>query len=242
MSPIRFILLASVACAIFPQANPCRADGRQIATMEMAIDVVEEIASVPDQSIPLSVMQRANGIAIIPNVIKGGFVIGGRFGRGVIMARDRNGDWSNPVFITLTGGSVGWQIGAEATDVILIFKRRETIEGILRREKLTIGAGAAVAAGPVGRQTEAGTDVQLRAEIFSYSRSRGLFAGVSLEGSILKVDYRANEYFYHDRDATPFDILDGRVEAPRIVGDLKQILDRQAGRSAAREREDRRRN
>ena len=122
---------------------------------------------------------------IVPRVIKAGLVVGGRFGRGVVLVRNGKGCWSNPAFVTLTGGSVGWQIGVQSTDLVLVFKNRKTADRLLHgKDKLTLGADAAVAAGPLGRQAEAGTDARLHAEIYSYSRSRGLFAGISLKGPV----------------------------------------------------------
>ena len=149
-------------------------------------------------------MQDAAGVAVIPHVVKAGFVFDGRFGRGVVLARQPDGTWSNPIFLTLAGGGVGWQVGVESTDVILVFKTRESLDRLMRgKDKITLGSDVAVAAGPVGRQAEAATDAQLKAEIFSYSRSRGLFLGASLEGAALLVDHRADEDFYGARDVRP---------------------------------------
>ncbi len=120
----------------------------------------------------------------------------GRFGRGVILVRDPNGAWRAPLFVTFTGGSVGWQLGLQSTDVVLVFKNRKGLETMLSGSEFTLGADASVAAGPVGRQATAGTDIKLNAEIYSYSRSRGLFAGVALDGSVLKVDNRAVAAYY----------------------------------------------
>jgi lipid-binding SYLF domain-containing protein len=147
-------------------------------------------------------------VAILPDVVKAGFVVGGRYGRGVILLRQPDGSWSNPVFITLAGGGIGWQVGVQSTDLVLVFKTSNSLDRILKgKGKLTLGADVAVAAGPVGRQAEAATDAMLRAEIYSYSRSRGLFAGVSVEGAGLLVDCEANEAFYGLRGGRPDDIL-----------------------------------
>jgi len=183
----------------------------------LATDILEEIMGIPEKGIPPSLLNDAAGIAIIPNVIKIGFVIGGRHGTGVLLVRGEGGQWSNPSFISLTGGSLGWQIGAQSTDVILVFKNRKSIDGIMNG-KFTLGADAAVAAGPVGRRGEAATDASLKAEIYSYSRSRGLFAGVSLEGSALQIDEEANASYYGRRDITARGILTGNAggETPEI--------------------------
>src|SRR5205085_11303913 len=136
-----------------------------------------------------------HAVAIIPDVIKLGFVVGGQRGHGVVIIRQADGSWRAPMFVTITGGSIGWQVGAQATDFMLVFKTQKSVEGLLRG-KFTLGADAAIAAGPVGRRAVAATDAELKAEIYSYSRSRGLFAGVSLEGSALQVDDRANASYY----------------------------------------------
>ena len=157
--------------------------------------VFSEIMAIPAKRIPRRMLQDAAGVAIIPNVIKGGFVIGARFGTGVVLIRDPKGGWHAPVFIKLTGGNIGWQAGVQSTDVILVFKTQQSVQGLLSG-KLTLGADASIAAGPIGRQAAVATDGQLSAEIFSYSRSRGLFLGVSLDGSIIQVDTMANAEYY----------------------------------------------
>jgi hypothetical protein len=143
----------------------------------------------------------------------------------VVLVRGKTGAWEPPTFVTLTGGSVGWQAGVQATDVILVFKTRKSIEGLMRG-KFTLGADAAVAAGPVGRQAEAATDARLRAEIYSYSRSRGLFAGVSLDGSALQIDPVANAIYYHGRDVTPGATAAGPVALPASAVRLMDRLAR----------------
>lgn len=209
-------------------AGPAAAQSREAATVLASAEVVEALAAIPIKSIPPALMQEAQGVAIVPGVVKAGFVIGGRYGRGVILLRDADGSWSNPVFITMTGGSIGWQIGIQSTDVVLIFKNRTSLERIIQgKNKLTLGADAAVAAGPVGRQAEAGTDVQLKAEIYSYSRSRGLFAGVSFEGAGVLSDHWANEVYYRVRGGQPADILAARnLSVPQEVLKLKNELNR----------------
>jgi len=160
-----------------------------------AVGVLNEIMAIPARRIPQWMLADARGIAIIPNVVKGGLVVGIRHGRGVVLVRDEAGAWNAPWFVSLTGGSVGWQVGVQATDVILVFKTQKSINGLMNG-KFTIGVDAAAAAGPVGRQAAAATDATLGAEIYSYSRSRGLFAGVSLDGSVLQIDANANQLYY----------------------------------------------
>jgi SH3 domain-containing YSC84-like protein 1 len=169
--------------------------GQEDQIVLQASAVLKEIMDIPAQRIPVSLLKDAEGIAIVPNVIKGGFVIGGRRGNGVVLVRDDKGSWHAPSFITLTGGSIGFQAGIQSTDVILVFKTRKSVDGLLQG-KFTLGGDAAVAAGPVGREAAAATDGRLRAEIYSYSRSRGLFAGVSLDGSMLQIDAAADANYY----------------------------------------------
>ena len=148
---------------------------------DRAVYVLKELTRAPDKGIPKELLENAQGIAVIPHVVNAAFMIGGRWGKGLISVRERNGEWSTPAFITLTGGSFGFQLGAEATDVVLVFNNRKGIDAILN-SKLKLGANASVAAGPVGRAASAGTDLQFESAIYSYSRSRGLFAGVALNG------------------------------------------------------------
>ncbi len=191
------------------------------------IEVMDDIMSIPEKGIPPALLSNAEGIAIIPGVIKAGFIIGGRHGTGVIVVHE-DGKWSNPAFISLTGGSVGWQIGAESADVILVFKTRKGVDSMLK-SKFTLGADAAVAAGPVGRQASAGTDAQLKAEIYSYSRSRGLFAGISLEGAVLQADDEENDAFYGKDGLRAREIFDDKtLKAPAVVNKLKETLGKYA--------------
>jgi lipid-binding SYLF domain-containing protein len=169
-------------------------------------------------------------VAIIPGIIKAGFVIGGRHGRGVVLVRCPDGGWSNPIFVTLTGGSIGWQAGAQSTDLVLVFKTQRGVERILKnRGKLTLGADVSVAAGPVGREAAAATDAQLRAEIYSYSRSRGLFAGASFEGDALLIDRGGNECFYGRRGVSPADIIaNNGILIPAVALKLRAVLTAQS--------------
>ena len=168
---------------------------REGAVVDESTAVLDEIMASPEEGIPASLLANAEGIAIVPNVVKGGLAIGIRFGRGILLVRDETGKWCPPSFISLTGGSFGWQIGIQATDVILVFKNRKSVQTLLSG-KLTLGADAAVTAGPIGRQASAGTDMTLRSAVFSYSRSRGLFLGLALDGTALLVDSRANAAYY----------------------------------------------
>lgn len=189
-----------------------------------AATVMEKIMAIPESAIPPNLLNNAHGIAIVPGVIKAGFVIGGRYGTGVVLVRNAAGNWSNPCMVSLAGGSVGWQLGAQSTDVILVFKSARSVEGLIKG-KYTLGVDAAVAAGPVGRRVEGATDIALKAEILSYSRSRGFFAGVSLEGSALQIDDKANADYYQQSYVRANDVLyGGGLAAPPSASRLREIL------------------
>jgi lipid-binding SYLF domain-containing protein len=182
-----------------------------------SVTVFEEIMKAPDKAIPGSVLRKAAGIAVFPGTIRGGFVVGAHHGRGILSARDAaNGAWSPPAFLAVTGGSIGAQIGAQAVDIILVIMNRRGLENLVRNE-FKIGADAAIAAGPLGRDAEASTDIQLRAEILSYSRSRGLFAGVTLKGSSIREDGGANRSFFGKPLRTRDIVFDGKSGAPEPV-------------------------
>lgn len=140
-------------------------------------------------------LANCHGVAIVPNVVKGGFIVGVRHGKGLLFVRDPNGLWHAPVFITLTGGNVGWQAGLQSSDIVLVFKTARSVNGILSG-KLTLGGDASAAAGPLGGGTAVATDGRLQAEIYTYSRSRGLFAGIAIDGSILRTDTLATAAYY----------------------------------------------
>lgn len=192
-----------------------------------AIAVLQEIQSIPEKGIPSELFRDARGIAIIPDLIKAGFIVGARYGRGVLVAR-RHGRWSAPVFIMLEGGSVGYQIGVESTDIILVFKTARSLRAF-GKGRFTFGAEVTVAAGPVGRHAEAATDLQLQAEIYSYSKSRGLFGGVAIEGAALAVDNAANSAFY-GRSVSADEILAGKVRMPKAAIRFSRLLQRYARR------------
>jgi lipid-binding SYLF domain-containing protein len=204
---------------------PWAVAGPEDATVQLARATLDEIMSVPARAIPEALLHDAQGVAILPGVVKVGFILGGRRGRGVLLVRNDKDGWSDPVFIVITGGSIGWQAGVQATDVVLVFKTRRGIDGLLNGRRFTLGADVGIAAGPVGRQAEAATDAQLSAEIYSYSRSRGLFAGAALDGSLLEIDWPAIAGFYGNRQLTPAEILGGKVrETPAAAAELKAAL------------------
>jgi lipid-binding SYLF domain-containing protein len=200
-------LLFVLAVLLLP-AGAALAQSREDARLVTSTQVLEELRATPDQHVPTWLFDRAYGIAVIPNVIKGAFIFGGRHGNGVLSSRDSTGRFSNPVFISLTGGSFGWQIGAQSADVVLVFATQRSLENFARGQ-FTLGASASVAAGPLGRSGEASAGVQ--AEVYSYSRARGLFAGVALDGTALVFDRKANRNFY-GHDVTADDIFLGTAK------------------------------
>jgi lipid-binding SYLF domain-containing protein len=200
--------------------------------VESATEVLSKIMEIPESAIPPALLSDAQGVAIVPGVIKVGLFVGGQYGRGVLVVRGKGGAWSDPVFITLMSGSIGWQIGAESIDFVIVFKTPRSIEGIMKGQ-YTLGAEAAAAAGPVGRSVKASTDIALKAEIYSYSRSRGLFAGVSLEGSSLQVDDKSNASYYEKEGVRPSGILSGKeVKTPASAEMLKKTLEKVAPAAA----------
>jgi SH3 domain-containing YSC84-like protein 1 len=198
----------------------------EVKRVGAATAVLNEMMRARDKAIPASILEKAEAIAIFPGVKKAGFVVGGQWGRGIISVRDADTRaWSSPAFLTLTGGSVGAQIGGTEIDVILVIMNREGAEHLLSNQ-VKLGAEMSAAAGPVGRASEASTDGQMQAKILSYSRSRGLFAGVAVNGSIIKEDVDANTRFY-EKTLSSEDIVFGRGGAsPASVGVLKTALAR----------------
>jgi lipid-binding SYLF domain-containing protein len=207
----RSTLFSALAALVLAVANSAaHAQAREEGHLLMASQVLEELRNSRDQLIPDRLMERAYGIAVVPDVTKVAFFAGGRHGNGVLVVRDKDGRFTNPVFVSMTGGSFGWQWGVQSTDIVLVFTTRKGIEGITGG-KVTLGADASVAAGPVGRQASASTDAAFKAEIYSYSRSRGVFAGIALDGTVLKIDDDANEDFYKKSNVTASDIMTGAI-------------------------------
>jgi lipid-binding SYLF domain-containing protein len=188
--------VAAIAIGV-PGMVAARQDSDEARRVRESATVFGEIMNAEDKAIPGAILGKAEAIAVFPSTVRAGFVVGGMRGRGIISARN-GGGWSAPGFLTLTGGSFGLQIGGQAADIILVVNNRRGLENLVSNQ-FTLGADAAVAAGPVGRDAKAATDVQLRAEILSYSRARGLFAGVTINGSTIRPDRDANERFYGKR-------------------------------------------
>jgi len=225
------------ACLVLGLAAAAAGSAQSVSSagterIEKAIAAFQDILSLekPEERLPGKLLEKAQGIAIIPGVIKAAWGVGGQWGRGIVAVRDKDGRWSDPLFISLVGGSVGFQIGVQKSDIILVFKNRKNIEQVASG-KLTLGADASVAAGPVGRQAEAATDWEMESEIYSYAKSKGLFAGVSIKGAAMQFDEDANAAFYGRDGVRPDDVLSGKTNnKSEIVTRLKEVLERAARR------------
>lgn len=209
-APLRLVLIATLSVSLL-RAHPALGQSPEATTIDTATNVLQEFLALPVEGIPKSLMARAQGLVIVPSMVKLGLVAGVRHGRGIVVIRDDNGVWRPPQFVTMTGGSVGWQVGVQSSDLVMVFTTRQSVQRLLTGT-FRIGVDAAAAAGPVGREAAAGTDLRLQAEILSYSRSRGLFVGASVDGSVLQIDAAANQAFY-----TPAGLLpDGTATKPGV--------------------------
>ena len=229
-STLFFPVLLAAAAAV----NVAHASEREEGRLLTATQVLEEVQAMPDQRIPDALLARAYGIAVIPDVNKLAFIFGGRHGNGVLVVRDTlTSPWSNPTFVSLTGGSWGFQAGAQSSDIVLVFTTKAGIEGIAGG-KMTLGADASVATGPVGRQGSAATDMTFSAEIYSYARTRGLFGGIALDGSVISISKSANAALYGKSGVTATEIFSGQAPAPPAAA--QRFLDRldQVTHTAAR--------
>jgi lipid-binding SYLF domain-containing protein len=206
------LLAAALMLASFDSLAATKYERR----LDNAVNVLEEMSEMPEKGIPPAMLRDAYAVAVLPNVVKIGLGLGGRFGSGVLVVRRPDGRWSNPSFVNLGGGSFGLQLGVQSTDLVLVFKTPRGVES-LYKGKMTLGADVAVAAGPVGRMTSAATDVTLKAEVFSYSRNRGLFVGVALDGAVLGMDRDGNTSYYGADYANAQTILN-QDTAPTLPG------------------------
>ncbi|HYA42069.1 MAG TPA: lipid-binding SYLF domain-containing protein [Syntrophobacteraceae bacterium] len=222
-SALTFFIMALSLCLLLPA--PAGAGMSEDAKVQASTAVIREVMDIPESAIPPSLLHMAQGIAIFPDLLKAGFILGGRYGVGVLLVRNEDRSWGNPVFFRLIGGSIGWQIGAQSSDVILVLKSIRSLDAIYGG-KFTLGADASIAAGPVGRQAEAATDIMLRAEILSYSRTRGLFAGLSFEGAAILVDYGSTASFYNSPGLLPVDVSKNpNIITPPAAAELRRVLD-----------------
>ncbi len=213
-----FLVAITFMCFSFSTA---KSQDKEQDKIDASAKVLKDFSQMKE-TIPQDLLKVTEGIIVVPKLINAGFVVGGKRGKGIAMVKLEDGTWSNPVFVTITGGSVGFQAGIQSIDLVLIFKSRETLQNI-GKGSFTLGGDISVTAGPVGRNSSASTDYKLEAEVYSYSRSKGLFAGISLGGSAISVDQKANEEFYgNDEDSK---ILFSNTESSSTsVQQLKDVL------------------
>jgi lipid-binding SYLF domain-containing protein len=210
------VAIAILSVTIGAQTTVSKKDQKEISdaakTAQKATKALDEIMTIRERSIPSDLLRKAKAVAVFPNVIKGAFIIGGQGGKGLIIHRIGNG-WTAPAMFKLGGGSVGFQIGGSSTDVVMLFMTENSVKNLLE-DKFEIGGEASAAAGPIGRTAKASTDAQLQAQILSYSRAKGLFAGISLSGVVISPDNDANRALYgHDAR----ELLQGTVNPPVLV-------------------------
>lgn len=220
------VLSFSLAIILCFCASVSLAENKWESLVEECGKVLAEIQDMPDKGIPAGLLKDCKAIAIFPSTVSGGFIIGGKYGQGIILAKDDDSrGWSAPAIFTMGGGSFGLQIGGQATDFVLLIMTRRSVDGILHG-KFKLGADAAVSAGPVGRNAEASTDVELKGGILSYSRSRGLFAGVKLAGDVITQHWDANKALY-GKDVSAKEIIDGnKVGMPASASQLLKVLNK----------------
>ncbi|HEY7790973.1 MAG TPA: lipid-binding SYLF domain-containing protein [Vicinamibacterales bacterium] len=225
---IRRIWMAGIVMAMVGLAWPARAASNRsddIERIDNSAQVFQDIMKTPDKAVPQELLETARCIAIIPNEKKAAFGVGGRYGKGLATCRTANG-WSAPLFITVGGGSIGWQIGGSSTDIVMLFMNDAALQRLLS-DKFRIGGEASAAAGPVGRHAAASTDIKLHAEILTYSRSRGVFAGVSLDGAVIQPDESGNQALYGD-PVNREKVLNGSVAVPTPAKALVSEISRYA--------------
>jgi SH3 domain-containing YSC84-like protein 1 len=211
------VSLCSFAVAADDQPKESKASDR----VQSAADVLNEIQAAPDSGIPNEIMGSAECVAVVPSMLKGGFIVGAKYGRGLASCRTPKG-WSSPAFFTVTGGSVGFQIGGQAVDLVMLIMNKDGMKHLLSSQ-FALGADASVAAGPVGRHAEGNTDWKMRAEVLTYSRARGVFAGVSLNGAVIKQDKDSTREFYGHM-VTSNAALMGEVDAPAAANSFLTTL------------------
>ncbi|HMB70325.1 MAG TPA: lipid-binding SYLF domain-containing protein [bacterium] len=198
---------------------------------QMAAEVLSAAVTSEDGAIPEALLRKAWGVAVVPHVVKGAFGVGGRWGKGLVTCRTKDGRWSAPSFVSMGGASYGFQIGVEATDLILVFTDRSGLEGLLE-DKVKLGADAGLTAGPIGRKAEAGTNLTLDSAIYSYSRSKGLFAGVALDGAVMTVDEEANGKAY-GKDVSADALLHGKADSNATVQPFLKAMQQHVPRREA---------
>jgi lipid-binding SYLF domain-containing protein len=226
----RLLLLAVVvSLSSFVLAVDEPKESKATDRVQSAADVLNEIESAPDSGIPEEILGRSECVAVVPSMLKGGFIVGAKYGRGVASCRTPKG-WSAPAFFVVTGGSVGFQIGGQAVDLVMLIMNNDGMQHLLSSQ-FALGADASVAAGPVGRHAEGNTDWKMRAQVLTYSRARGVFAGVSLNGAVIKQDKDSTRDFYGHM-VTFKAALTGEVEPPAATNPLLTSLAKWAQQAA----------
>ena len=220
MKTLKFLKLPLMMSAIFLLSSAITSD-KETERINESSKVLVDISKMKE-SIPHELMAEYEAVVVIPNMLNAGFGVGGKRGRGIGVVKLANGKWSNPVFITLTGGSIGFQVGVQSVDLVLVFKNKGALTKVTNGD-FTLGGGASVTVGPIGRSTSASTDHKFDAEIYSYSRSKGVFAGISINGSNLSIDKSSNANFY-GKDITSQTIFDTAVSNDKAVENLKATL------------------
>lgn len=227
-----FVLCCSFSFAAGPAAAPRPDDEKESKVtdrVQAAADVLNEIQSTPDKGIPSDILASAECVAVVPSMLKGGFIVGAKYGRGLASCRTPKG-WSAPAFFLVGGGSVGFQIGGQAVDLIMLIMNDNGMKNLLS-SKFELGADASVAAGPVGRLAEGNTDWKMRAEVLTYSRARGAFAGVTLNGAVIKQDKDSTREFYGHMVTFPAS-LKGEIDAPDAANAFLSTLAKWAQEAA----------
>lgn len=221
MKTIKFLILPVLLSAFIVLMSATTYRNRETEKIHSSVIVLRDFARMKE-SIPRDLLRDCQGVVIIPNLLNAGFVAGAKRGRGVAMVKLDDGRWSDPVFVTLTGGSIGLQIGVQSTDLVLVFRHKGVLANV-KNGDVTIGGDASAAVGPIGRSTSASTDYKAEAEVYSYSRSRGLFAGISINGASLSIDRKADTEYYGSV-VTTHDIFETAKSTTGQVGVLKETL------------------
>jgi len=220
-------MFAALLATLLPATVSAASDAPK--RLRSAAEAFKEVMGIPDKAIPQELLEKAECIVIIPDLKKGAFIVGGKYGKGFVSCRKKNGvGWSAPGSIRIEGGSVGFQIGASEMDVFMLVMNDRGMDRLLG-DKFTLGADATVAAGPVGRVAQAETDARMTAEILAWSRARGLFAGIALNGATMREDDDWNEELY-GKPLKNREIVDGSIAAPKSAAPLMQELDRYSSR------------
>ena len=229
------IMMSALALALVVPADSAPKEKKAVSTSESrdtgkeaerviaSANILKELMNTPESNIPSELLDKAHAIAVVPNLVKGAFGVGGEHGKGLVTRRLSDRRWGAPAFIDLSGGSFGLQIGVSATDLVLVFTNEDGLKGLFQ-DKVELGGSAGVAAGPLGRSAEAGTNVTFDSPIYSYSRSKGLFAGISLKGTVMTIDDSANHHVYGNNVSGREILLSGKVAPAPVFGPFLKAL------------------